>query len=169
MSETYPRRFVIWDRDHLDRILVEGCQWTNGGISTLLHGAPWAKATNGMNRALVGIVTGFEYPGNVEEVETLAATCWGEVHWLDKTDAEIEAATAKAAEDTKAAWQEVQAAMTDINFGARRPWGPEDLITEIAGLYPPEEDSENKPAGRRFAPGPFPAREWTRDVFGDDA
>lgn len=123
MVETYPRRFVIRNRDDLAQILVEGCQWSNGGISTLYHEVPWVKSSNGIHRALSGVSMDFDYPGNVEQVENLAAAIWGELHWLDMTNEEVEAAAAKAQEEITAAWTQARAEMNQIFFGARRPWG----------------------------------------------
>lgn len=160
MSETLPRRFIVRDRDDHTRILLEGCQWSNGGISTLYHEVPWAKSTNGLFRALADHPSSFDFPGNVEQVEILAATIWGELHWLDKSDEELRAAAQAQADLASAAWTKARDEMHEIFFGARRPWGEPVRVVEdanadvpIAGDFSagePEEDSENESGGRRF-------------------
>lgn len=157
MSETLPRRFIVRDRDDHTRILLEGCQWSNGGISTLYHEVPWAKSTSGLFRALADHPSSFDFPGNVEQVEILASTIWGELHWLDMTTEEIEDAAAKAHEEIAAAWTQARAEMNEIFFGARRPWGEpitpvEEPVVEGTDVRigAPEEDSENESGGRRF-------------------
>jgi len=170
---TPPRRFFIRNRDNLAQILVEGCVWSNGGISTIYHPCPWIESSStARTRALATERwLAHPYPEDIANLEDLAASVWGELDWLDKSDEELVGIVERAQANINSAWQEAHAAMTADIFEPRPllDWrdpvavvreqrssrGLDDLSGNESGSDKAEEDSEKlrRIEEHSFAPG----------------
>jgi len=160
-----PRRFLIRNRDNLAQILVEGVVWSHGGVSTVLHSAPWFKDSRGLSEALPEEL-GLPHPHNLSQLENLAAAAWGELDWLDKTDEELQAAAQAQADLAAAAWKE---ATESVHEDVRRQLGldwrdPVAVAREQRVKYSFTGDSEIK-ADSRNESGSDKAEEDSEPVF----